>query len=192
MFNTKDIDTSKKGKISKYITYGSPQKLKINSLSTEEAKTGSKRVVFHMETEPIKTEGFEGENGSSGQVGRVRTIWLKTKDQEKEFATNISIIADKLGVRKEVDTFDGDENTSIEDFIAHLNKVITNKYLYWAIKGEEYPKMDNGVGISLSFRRFGFVASLEEGENHLKPFDKMSTYDFVPYKKPEATSDLPF
>lgn len=187
-FSTKGIDTSKKGKLSQYITCGGPQKLKINSLTIEAAKTGSKRIVFHMETEPIKAGGFTGVDNAQGQVGKVRTGYMKTEDQEKEVLTNLGIIGDKLGVRAEIDAIQSD---NIEDYVQQVEKLITGKYLYWVIRGEEYPKPDNTLGLSLQFRRFGFVASLEEGADHLKPFDKTSSYDFIVYKAPVA-NDMPF
>lgn len=193
MFTTKGIDRKDKGKLSKFITCGGPQFLKINSMEIEKAKTGSLRVVFHMETPPVETEGFEGMDGHKGQIGNVRTFYMKNESQFNEFLTNIGIIADKLGVTEQVDSIKvgnaGEPNE--EDFAEYLKQVslfITGKFMWFIIKGEEYPKQDNSLGLSLQFRRYGFAASEAEGKGHLKPYDKNNPYDFAPYQKQSETA----
>jgi len=190
MYSTKGIDTSKKGKLSKYITCGGPQLLKINSMEIETAGTGSQRIVFFMETPPVDDDNFEGEGGAKGQIGKVRTFYMKpeNQNQSEEFLTNMGIIADKLGVRVQVDSIKADDLT---DYVAQLALFITGKYLWFAIKGEEYPKQDNTLGLALQFRRYGFVASEAEGKDHVKPFDKTNKYDYVPYVKQEMVTHDP-
>lgn len=184
MFTTKGIDRKDKGKLSKFITCGGPQFLKISSMEIETAKTGSKRVVFFMETPPVETAGFEGYEGNKGQVGWVRTFYMKNDDQFTEFLTNIGIIADKLGVTQQVDSIKVED---FEEYVKQVSLFICGKYMWFIIKGEEYPKPDNAIGLSLQFRRFGFVASELEGKDHLKPFDKNNPYDYSVYKAQAET-----
>lgn len=173
-FGTKEVkEREMKGK---YITYGK-QKLKINSLTIEEAKSGSKRVCFHMETEPVTLEGWQGDNGAKGQVGRVRTVYMKPdrEDQHQEFNENINYIAKAMGVKEEVKAL-GQMN-NIEEFVEKLNNIITGKYAWFLVKGVEYQKGDGTTGISLEFVRFGFVSS---DEAKIKNFDVKDKYHFVP------------
>lgn len=203
MFEQKEFELEQKGsgktKISQFMNYGN-QKAKINRIELKEAKTGTKKVIFHMETEPITTEGFEphAESMSKGQIGKVdATIYLKTQEQMEEFHKNTQIIADKLGTLEQVKALSAD---SLEDYIAKVSPYLTGKYAYWQICAEVYDKSEKGYDkYSLKLGRFGFVASLEEGIDHLKPFDKSKAYNYKPMvqadKEPSAdkpVDDLPW
>lgn len=192
-FTTEGVDTAKKSKMSKFLTYGGPQHLKISSITVETASTGAKRAVFNMEGDPVTTEGFQGEEGAKGQIGRVRTYYMKDDNGFNNFLTDIGIIADKIGNRDVVNTIKAD---NFEEYIEQLNKRITEHYLWFVITGEEYLKQDGTIGVTLHFRRYGFVASNTEGPGHLKPYDKSNKYDYKPYVDNRTTvtgkDDLPW
>lgn len=191
-FTTSGIKTESKSKLSKFLTYGGPQNLKINKIEVETAQTGSKRAVFFMEGKPVETPGWQGEEGAAGQIGRVRTMYMKSDDAYNNFLTDIGIIADKIGNRAQVDAI---KANNFDDYIQQLNKYITGKYLWFIVTGEEYPKQDGTTGVVLHFRKYGFVASEAEGSGHLKPFDKTNKWDFRPYVAEDTAKivdDMPF
>src|SRR3990167_11119743 len=149
MFKQKEFDLeqekkkSGESKISQYIIYGN-QKAKINRIELKEAKTGTKKVVFHMESEPVTTEGFipHEESVSGGQIGRVdATIFLKTQEQMEEFHKNTQIIAEKLGSLEQVKTLSAD---SLDEYITKVAPYLTGKYAYWQIAAEVYKKDEKG------------------------------------------------
>lgn len=188
MFTTQGIDTDKKSKASKYLEFGGPQNLKINEITIETAKTGSKRAVFHMEGRPMNTPDWEGENGAAGRVGRVRTRYMKS-DGYQDFLIDIGIIADKLGIRSKIDAIKAD---NFEDFISQLNQNITGKFLWFVLACEEYPKQNGTIGYALKFRKFGFVASEAEGAGHLNAFDRGNKWDYTPYVADTVDDGSPF
>lgn len=198
MFSTKGVNTQDSKKVSKYLTYGI-QQLFIYDIDIKTASTGSKQLTFHMESEPV--EGLDAEPGHKGQVGRVAFpgSYLKMDNVEavKEFNTSIGIIADKLGVRAELDEI------TAPDFDSYINAVkplFLNKSAWWTIAGEEYAKQDGKTGMRLKTRRYSFVASLAEGKDHLDKFDISKSYNVKLMPKPDADSvsapsmvnDLPF
>ena len=200
MFSTKGVNTQDSRKVSKYFSYGIHQ-LFIYGVEIKTASTGSKQLTFLMETAPVNVDGFEPEAGHKGQVGRVAFpgSFIKLEDSKaiEEFNKNIGIIADKLGVRKQLD------EVTAPDFDSYVDKItplFVGKPAWWAIAGEEYLKADGKTGVRLKTRRYSFVASLSEGQNHLEKFDPSKAYNFKPVAKPDAdsvpaagmTNDLPF
>ena len=200
MFSTKGVNTQDSKKVGKYFSYGIHQ-LSIFDIEIKTASTGSKQLTLLMETNPVTAEGFEPEAGHKGQVGRVAFpgTFVKLEDAKavEDFNKSIGIIADKLGVRSELD------NISAPDFDSYINAIkplFVNKSAWWAIAGEEYIKADGKTGVRLKTRRYSFVASLAEGEGKLEKFDPSKTYNFKPAIKPDADSvpatavvnDLPF
>lgn len=206
-FSTKGKDTSERSGVSQFLTYG-VQMAAITGLTTREASTGKKMYSLNLEGPKVTENGFEAHEDAKmgGKVGRVQfTIYVdgNNQDQNNEIITNIGIIADKLGVREKVDAV---EATSLDEYLTKVLPLIRGKYAHWAITGEEYEKADGKIGIILKLRRYGFVASMEEGEEHLRPFDKTNLYDYkavaAPSKDPDVdaiteafgpeTSDLPW
>ncbi len=145
-----------------------------------------------MEGRPVTTPGWQGEDGAAGQIGKVRSSYMKSDESYNNFLTDIGIIADKIGIRAQVDAIKAE---NFDDYINQLNKYITGKYLWLVVTGEEYPKQDGTTGVVLHFRRYGFVASQAEGKDHLKPFDKGNKWDFKPYvaeTEHASKDDMPF
>ena len=200
MFSTKGVNTQESKKLGKYFSYGIHQ-LFIYGIEIKTASTGSKQLTLLMETAPVHTEGFEPEAGHKGQVGRVAFpgSFLKLEDSKavEEFNKNIGLVADKLGVRKQLDEINASD---FDSYIEAIKPLFTGKSAWWAIAGEEYVKADGKTGVRLKTRRYSFVASLSEGQNHLEKFDPSKAYNFKPVAKPDAdsipaagvTNDLPF
>lgn len=200
MFSTKGVNTQESKKVGKYFSYGIHQ-LFIYDIDIKTASTGSKQLTFQMETMPLNVEGFEPEEGHKGQVGRVAFpgSFLKLEDSKavEEFNKNIGIIADKLGVRKQLDEVSAPD---FDSYIAAIKPLFVGKPAWWAIAGEEYLKNDGKTGVRLKTRRYSFVASMSEGQSHLEKFDPSKSYNFKPVVKPDAdsipasamNSDLPF
>ena len=200
MFGTKGVNTQNSRKLSKYFSYGIHQ-LKINGIEVKTASTGSKQLTFLMETPPITVDGFEPEAGHKGQVGRVAFpgSFIKMDNQAmiEEFNKGVGLIADKLGVRAELDNI---QASDFDSYVAAITPLFSGKLAWWAIAGEEYNKADGKTGVRLKTRRYSFVSSLAEGQTHLEKFDDTKAYNLKRLPTPDADSvptaavvnDLPF
>lgn len=205
--STRELNTSDR-KPGKFISYGC-QLLKINDIIVNKAATGSKVCRFEMETKPILDAGFEGQDGALGRVGRVqfpRTYVTTDPKKREEFLKNICIIADKLGVREQVDaigdTIDNLDGDNFDLYVSKVKPFLIGKYAYWVVGGEEYPKTEGGSGWRLALVRYGFVQDeksyLEKpridfdinSEYHYKALEKADETDAD--KKVLANDDLPF
>lgn len=193
MFGTKDVSTD--SGTSQYLGYGIHQ-VKINKFEIKTASTsGAKSVLVNVETPTVEENGFKAHEDATrgGKIGRVQfSIYMNPNkpsysDVVNSLNVDMATVAEKVGVRE---AFDKIEASSLEEFIAEANKLLTGRDFILAIAAEEYPgKDDNGnfkLRYALKKRRFGFAASLAEGVDHLKPFDKDNQYD---YKKLEETPD---
>lgn len=192
MFTTKGLNTEKK--LSKYVSYGNHY-LKINDIEIKTAMSGSKQLIFHMETPEVKAEGFVPEEGYKGQVGKVAFpgSYLKMDNEKavKEFNTAIGTIADTLGVRAELDNINVE---TFDEYVQAITPILTGKYAWWALSGEEYIKSDGKIGTKLKVRRYKFISSTEKGESGLGAFDASVSYNLKKAEKPDTTSEnkLPF
>jgi len=189
-FSTKGVDTKERG-VSQYLTYG-VQMAALTGFTLKESKSGKKMVVLNLEGPKVTDKGFEPHADAKlgGKVGRVQfTIFIDETNAEKvsEVITNIGMIADKLGVREKVDAI---EANNLEGYFNKIMPIMRGKYAWWAVTGEEYEKDGGKIGISLGLRRFGFVASMEEGEGHLRAFDKKNVYDYKPIAAPSKDPDV--
>jgi len=196
MFGTKGINTQQERRVSKYISYGNNY-LRINDITVKTAQSGSKQLIFSMETPKVENPAFEPELGFEGQVGKVAYPGSYVKlDNEKaveEFNKGLAIIADKLGVRSQFDEINAE---SFDEYVEKVKNLLINKYAHWAISGEEYIKADGRVGTKLKTRRYKFIASQEEGSEALGVFDPKQHYNVkrvdVPDAAPAPKDDLPF
>ena len=179
MLSTKNVEVKETTKISSYLTIG-VTKIKINNIDTKVSSKGSYQVVFHCEGEPVSDPNFKGVDGASGPVGRITTSYLGNESQVSEFIEKIAILATKLGVKDQVDTITASD---VKELVDKVSPVLSGKYFFGRITGEEYAKATEGVGVNLHFSKFGAFASLAEGSEKLKPIDKSNPYD---YKKVEA------
>lgn len=168
MYDLSDV-TAKKS--SPYITYGGPQTLKINRIELVKSKSDSVKAVFHMETQPIKDEGFEGVEGAKGKVGKVACgVFMKHESQKREFFEKMLDIAKALGLQKEFQQIKGD---SFEEVIAEIEGLFKGpgKFANYVVFGEEYTKQTGAKGIRLLFPRWNFVEPLNAKESKLVKFD---------------------
>ena len=189
MKSTAGVNTEEKP--SQFISYG-VQKLRIVSIDTLVAKNGSGRKIYQFNMETPSIQGFEGFEGATGKVGRVKfpnKYILESNDADvDDLVKAVGIMTDKLGTRAELDVLDVSE-MNMEEYAAAIAPLITNKYAFWKITTEQYVNDKNKVSNSLRLAKFGFIASLEEGIDHLK-FDMSSSYDFQAPKNgsPDNTS----
>lgn len=199
-FGTKGVKTEERSNGgSKYLSHGIV-KAKINSMVVQKAKnTESRRVVFYLESEPINAPEFKGVDGAKGRIGRMSSGYMGSEASYSDFARQLAVIADKLGVREELNAVPG-SGVTFEEYMAKVNTLLVGKYLWWNIKGEEYAEKK----INLQLMRYGFAKSLAEvDESTLKydgytavelrnsagvvqlAFDKTSKFHFLPYVKPD-------
>lgn len=194
MFGTKGIDTKVEKRVSKYISYGNHY-LRINDITVKTAQSGSKQLIFNMETPKVDNPNFEAEQGFEGQVGKVAFpgsyVKLDNETAVKEFNTALATIADKLGVRKDFDAINAE---SFDEYIESVKALLLGKYAYWSVAGEEYMKSDGRTGIKLKTRRYNFVASQQEGVSALGEFDATKAYNVKRMEQPDPAKkpDLPF
>lgn len=202
-------DLSKIGtrKQSPYIGYGSDQTLKINQIELVKSQsTDSVKAVLHMETAPIKEEGFEPIDGAKGRVGKIGCgVYMKFEKQKEEFLQKMALIAIALGHGDEVRKITGE---SFEKVVKEIEKLISGEqYANYTVFGEEYAKSNGTVGLRLMLPRWDFVASLDATDGKLVQFDvnnpqhlkKIRRDDTSTYAGPRGGStiadevdDLPF
>lgn len=162
MFNTKEVKTTNKNYISKYLNPGQ-HLVKINKITPKTASTGTSQLQFEVETEPVTTEGFVPAEGYTGQVGTVKTVYIANQEQEQQISALISSLADELGVREAVDSISAD---TIGEYAEQLSKIVCNgEYVYMTINGREYMNSNTGKkGTELQFPRFKTFASKQKVE----------------------------
>lgn len=193
---------------SPYIGYGSRQVLRITQIELKHSQnTGSPKAIFHMETPPIKVEGFTPIEGAVGRVGKVACgVYMKDDYAKKEFLRRLLNIAVALGLEDEVSAVRSD---SFEQVVKEIEKVITgnNDYAKYTVFGQEYPKSNGKIGITLLLPRNNFVEKLDANPSILVEFDKNNPYHYKKLPKEEQetfrevgdgpqqdadVSDLPF
>lgn len=206
-FTTKGVDTTKDtgNGISQFLEYGIKYCM-INNIEVKTASTGSKQCILHMESAPVTLEGFKPNDDATngGQIGKVKFpgAWVKTNDplNMERFIKDVAIMGDKLNVRDRIDSINA---VDFDSYVSQVLPIVKGKYAWWKLAAEEYFNRDGKRKYSLALAKFGFIASKEEGEGHLR-FDKSNIYD---YKTADAdnsqldaastngaavTDDLPF
>ena len=203
MFGTKGVDTAEKSGVSKYLNYGIVI-AKINGIAVEKARsTDSKRIVFSLEGAPVDDKSFVGVDGAKGPVGKMSTNYMNSDKSYQDFMRQIGVIADKLGLRPQIDSISG---STIEEYIGKVAQLFVGKPLCWNIGGEEYTEGK----FALKLQRYSFVKSLTEVDlssltydgyvvvdikDHAGAsamhFDKANKYHFTPYVQPDAGFELP-
>lgn len=200
MITTKGISEKR---VSKYLSFGSNQVLKINDIELTAFGNGIKKVTYHMESKPINSPGFEPEKGSQGQVGRVvAASYLKDERSEHLFVMeDLLTVALALGVREQLDEVQAD---NLADYINKAKPVLCGKFARWLVGAKEYASADGSrIKFNLVLPKYRYVESLEvpEGESKLPPFDKNSSFHYKKLptkevdgfdKKEKRSDDLPF
>jgi len=162
MFNTKGIVNNQQG-TSKYISPGQ-YLLKINKIATKTASSGNSQLLFEVETEPITTQGFTPVDGHTGQIGTVKTVYISNPDMEQQVATLISLLADALEVREQVDNIPTGLN--LDQYVEALSAIVCNgNYVWMTINGKGYVNQTTGkTGVELQFPKYKMFASKSKYE----------------------------
>ena len=151
-----------------YISYGI-HLLKINGYELKIAQTGKVQIKFLVEGPEIKDfVGAELPDGShaKGLIGRVNFGIYKDFENESEvknFAENLTIIGQKMGVEKEVSNINAG---TIEELLNTFVKIVKGKFAWFQIKGKEYLSKEGKKGFELSFME-GNTAKKGEPRNNI-------------------------
>jgi hypothetical protein len=199
-YSFKDLPQGNDRKKGKFIRPGSGLVLKVNDIILEKSQNHEfRKPVLMMETEPITEEGWEGEAGAKGQIGKIAAnggYYLKTPENQKEFVVFLRDIARALGKLEQCSTIEAD---TLEDFIEKVKPIICDgTYGRYFVRGQEYPKPNSniGFGIKLLFPKFKFVESMEveAKDTKLEKFDKANKwhYDAIPKAPVQKSSDPVF
>jgi hypothetical protein len=185
-------------RISPYIGYGSGQVLRINDIELKFSQnTGSPKAVLHMESKPIKEEGFTPVEGHEGRVGKVSCgIYMKDDKSKDKFLQDMKRVAMALGLEDEFNEIKGE---LFQDVVKQITKVVSgkNKWARYTVFGEEYAKPDGKTGTSYILPKYNFVESVDTEPTTLVQFDPSNKYHLrrLPEQttvKSEGDDDLPF
>ena len=193
MFNTKGVEGPKQ-KQSSYMSVGD-QVAMIKSIELKEARSGSKQVVFHMETPPIEDADFKPVEGAKGAVGRVQaSIYLKDDNAKVQWVTERMLpIAESLGIREDLDKI---ESANFEDYISKIENLLKDKPHTWLIGGEEFVNQKAEIRVRLMLPRYNFVGDVPKfnkaDKYHFRPYVDTSDYTGSANNEGAATDDLPF
>lgn len=198
MFSTKNVAATATKK-SKYISPGNVNAM-IKEVIIKTAASGSKQLTLIMETPPVTEAGFEPEEGCKGQIGKVAFpgVFIKMDNDKakEEFNKALACIAEELDVRNELDKISAE---NFEDYIEKIKPLIVNKFAWWAVSGEEYPKQDGKFGVKLSLRRLSTYSKfVSKQESELGTWDKSKGWNYKALPKTDQSavevvkSDLPF
>jgi hypothetical protein len=160
----------------------------IYSAQVRTAKTGKKALELTLEGPAlpnfegwaIDRENPEGEK-FKGQTARVSaTIYISEYNSDdvnkNEILSKLIVIADQLGLRKEIDNLSKNANiTSIEQWVEAAVDILKDNDLYWFLVGKE-DEYNGKVIVRLSLPKFKF-ASVDETK--LNKFDKTNKYHYT-------------
>jgi hypothetical protein len=187
-----NAEPNNNGNTSPYIGYGSRQVLRITQIELKHSQnTGSPKAIFHMETPTVKTEGFTPIDGATGRVGKVACgVYMKDDYAKKEFLRRLLNIAIAIGVEDEVSAIRSD---SFEQAVKEIETILTTKngYAKYTIFGQEYPKTNGKIGITLFLPRNNFVEKIDANPSILVEFDKNNPYHYkkLPLEEKEEFRD---
>jgi len=187
MINTSTVTTTQKQTINKYLTPGQ-YKVKITNVLSHQSKTGSYKLKFELETEPVTQEGFVPVEGKYGQIGTVHTVFMSNPDMEKQVAETIANLADTLGVRDAVNNLPSD--ISYEEWSQKLTDIVKDNYFWVTLNGKEYINPVTGKkGTELNFPKYRAFASLTKYEEvgAEKALSKVYVKE-LPKEEPSTTS----
>lgn len=183
-FSKVEPEKAQSGNISPYLTYGSGQVLKINSIELKESQnTHAPKAILHMESKPINDATFAPIDGALGRVGRIGCgPYMNSELLKREFLQKMKTIAASLGLENEVNRI---KSEKFEEVVSRVSDLLKGKYARYTIVAAEYPKADGKVGITLSLPKFKFVESENADPSTIVIFDKDNQYH---YKKIVAGS----
>lgn len=192
MFNTKGTDTTERGGVSKFISPG-VHVCKIKNVEFFESNGGTPGLKFTFETKPV--EGLLDDNGNKiGQTAET-TYWLSPKAWSFSRANNteggtkvtLAIMADKLGIREQLDAI---QATTPSEYATAAAAIFKGKTARFAFGGQEIVPSDpeKKTWVKSELLAFKFIESLTEVPNDADTklvYDPSNAYHL---KKAEVTS----
>lgn len=161
----------------------------IHSAQVRTAKTGKKSLELTLEGPAIPNfEGWaidrENPDGEKykGQSARVSaSIYISDFNSDdvnkNEILSKIIVIANELGLRKEIDNLSKDASiTSIEQWVEKAVSILKDNDLYWFLAGKE-DEYNGKVIVRLSLPKYKFASA---DETKLNKFDKNNKYHYAP------------
>ncbi len=188
MFSTEGQEVKQSGGLNKSLEPGVVF-AHIYSGNVRTSKTGKKSLELILEGMAIPNfEGWAIDKNDpegpkyKGQSGRV-TATIYTADfnsadvNKNEILRKLLVIADELGLRKQVDNITKvEEITSIEQWVEKAIEVLKGNDLYFFLAGKE-DEYNGKTIVRLSLPRFKFCSA---DETKLNKFDKNNKYHYTP------------
>lgn len=169
-FTTAGHTVEESSMVSNYLSPG-VHEARVQKIEYFEASSGTPGMKITHEGRPME------DLGGAGQVAE--TTWWLSENAWKFTKDRLVIMADKLGVRSELDKV---EATDAEGYVKAVAPLFKGKAARWKFAGEEIEGKlaDDGTKKSNWFKAglsaFGFVESLDTTPSKLK-FDENNKYD---------------
>jgi hypothetical protein len=208
-FGTKNVVNEERKSLG--ISYGI-LKLKIMDFNLKAAQSGKKMLEFLVEDDnPVGEDGYEyegvlGKRKAANKSGRIgASIYIDVDNDTNNtdlILKGLAALADKTGCRAELDAVEGND---FLDYMTKAVKVVGNKYVYFAVKAEEYVSSAGKTGINRTLKTWGkespWVIFPVDGSTVTKDgnkqiltsadgktftWDKDNQYDYKPFVKPDA------
>lgn len=208
-FGTKNVTVEERKSLG--ISYGI-LKLKIMDFNLKAAQSGKKMLEFLVEDDnPVGEDGYEYEGvlgkrkavNKSGRIGASIYIDVDNDTNNTDLILKgLAALADKTGCRAELDTVEGND---FLDYMTKAVKVVGNKYVYFAVKAEEYVSSAGKTGINRTLKTWGkespWIIFPVDGSTVTKDgnkqiltstdgktftWDKDNQYDYKSFVKPDA------
>jgi hypothetical protein len=151
-------------------------------------------------------EGVLGKRKAANKSGRIgASIYIDVDNDTNNtdlILKGLAVLADKTGCRAELDAIEGND---FLDYMTKAVKVIGNKYVYFAVKAEEYVSSAGKTGINRTLKTWGkespWIIFPMDGSTVTKDgnkqiltstdgktftWDKDNQYDYKPFVKPDA------
>ena len=208
-FGTKNVVNEERKSLG--ISYGI-LKLKIMDFNLKSAQSGKKMLEFMVEDDnPVGEDGYEyegvfGKRKAANKSGRIgASIYIDVDNDTNNtdlILKGLAVLADKIGCRTELD---GIEGSDFLDYMTKAVKVVGNKYVYFAVKAEEYVSSAGKTGINRTLKTWGKESPwiifpvdgsvvtkdgnkqiLTSADGKTFTWDKDNQYDYKPFVKPDA------
>ena len=207
-FGTKSINVEERKSLG--ISYGI-LKLKLMDFAFKTAQSGKKQLEFFVEDDtPVGEDGYEYEGvlgkrkavNKSGRIGASIYIDVDNDTNNTDLILKgLAVLADKTGCRAELDAVEGND---FLDYMTKAVKVVGNKYVYFAVRAEEYVSSAGKTGINRTLKTWGkespWIIFPVDGSTVVKDgnkqiltsadgktftWDKDNQYDYKPFVKPD-------
>lgn len=190
--------------------------LTITGHTVEKSQKGSERLVLHMEGQPETDPNFKKskESVNGGKTAKVPlSIYITTDEAQDELMKRLSLVAEHLGRKTEIDAAGGDA-TSLKEYLdAAVPTLYNADPAYFKLIGKEYMNKEGKLRVTCDgLARFGFVKAASqsstpvlnaEGEiievapapgsdsKTVMKFNMNDPYDFKKLEESDAAPDAP-